>query len=381
MLIDTTLREGAQLFGNYMTSADKLEIVRQLVELGIEEVEVGWVGQKGLGSLISKMKRMAGGSLLSVWCPCRVRDVFEASGLGLDRINIGVPVSDQHIRYRLKMTREEVYSRVESVLKTAFACGFTHVSLGLEDFSRADHHFALELSEFAVQHGVRRVRLSDTRGLFTPMEVQRVASLFSETLDAEIGVHCHNDFGMATANTITALQSGASWGDVSVLGIGERSGIAALEEIAGYRALHSGESIYQLKNIRLLCDLVARHANLNVSRTKPVVGRDIFAAESGLHVHAAFRDPTMFEPYDPGLTSSARTLGLGAKSGLGAIREATKQLGLTLPPAILHMVLHKVRTVSRKAGRPLHVSEFQDVVLNLAEKNPVHMNNRVREGV
>ena len=375
MLIDTTLREGAQLFGNYMTSADKLEIVRQLVEIGIEEVEIGWVGQKGLRSLARKIEEMAGGSRLSLWCPCRVRDIFTASGLGIQRINIGVPVSDQHLGQRLKMSREDLYSKVEAVVKAAFTCGFTQVSLGLEDFSRADQHFALALSEFAVEHGVRRIRISDTLGLFTPMQIQNVVGLFSETLDAEIGVHCHNDFGMATANTITALQSGATWGDVSVLGIGERSGIAPLEEIAGYRALHSKESIYHLKNIRPLCEQVARHANMIISRTKPVVGQDIFAVESGLHVHGALCDPTMFEPYDPKLTASNRTLGIGAKSGLGAVREATRHMGITLSPAILHMLLDKVRLVSRTAGRPLHPSEFQSVVRNIAGKNHVHTDN------
>lgn len=375
MLIDTTLREGAQLFGNYMTSADKLEIVRQLVEIGIEEVEIGWVGQKGLRSLAKKIRHIAGGSQLSLWCPCRVRDIFAASGLGIEKINIGVPVSDQHLGQRLKISREDLYSKVEAVIKAAFTCGFTQVSLGLEDFSRADQHFALELSEYAVAQGVHRIRLSDTLGLFTPLQIQNVVGLFSETLDAEIGVHCHNDFGMATANTITALQSGATWGDVSVIGVGERSGIAPLEEIAGYRALHTKESIYHLKNIRPLCEQVARHAQMVISRTKPVIGQDIFAAESGLHVHAALCDPSMFEPYDPRLTASSRTLGIGAKSGLGAVREATKQLGITLSPAILHMILDKVRRVSRTAGRPLHASEFQSMVLNLAEKNHVHPDN------
>ena len=376
MLIDTTLREGAQLFGNYMTSADKLEIVRQLVEIGIEEVEIGWVGQKGLRSLARKIEEMAGGSRLSLWCPCRVRDIFTASGLGIERINIGVPVSDQHLRYRLKMTRNEVYSRVESVLQTAFACGFTQISLGLEDFSRADTQFALKLSEFAVGHGVSRVRLSDTLGLFTPAQMQKEVTLFSETLDAEIGVHCHNDFGMATANTITALQSGAAWADVSVLGIGERSGIAPLEEVAGYGALCSGESMYQLKNIRALCRQVARYADLTIPRTKPVVGRDIFAAESGLHVHAALCDPTMFEPYDPNLTASDRTLKMGAKSGLGAVREATRRhLGITLSPAILHTILDRIRIVSGKAGRPLEPAEFHAVVRNMAEKNHMRTDN------
>ncbi len=375
MLIDTTLREGAQLFGNYMTPADKLDIVRQLMEMGIEEVEIGWVGQKGLRSLVKKTEQMTGGSQLSLWCPCRVRDIFSASGLGIGRINIGVPVSDQHLRHRMKMTHEELYDRVKTVLQTAFACGCTQVSLGLEDFSRADEDFALDLSAFAVKHGASRIRLSDTLGLLTPLRMQHVVTRFSTTLDAEIGVHCHNDFGMATANSITALQSGATWADVSLLGIGERAGIAPLEEVAGYRTLHSRENIYQLAKIRPLCEQVARHANLVVSRTKPVVGRDIFAAESGLHVHAALCDPTMFEPYDPGLTASARTLGLGEKSGLGAVREATRHLGMTLSPGILHLILDKVRTISSTAGRPLQASEFQSVVLKVAEKNHLHTDN------
>lgn len=372
MLIDTTLREGAQLFGNYMTAADKLEIVRRLVEIGIEEVEIGWVGQKGLRSLVKKVQHMTGISQLSLWCPCRVRDIFAASGLGIKRINIGVPVSDQHLRCRLKMTRKELYSRVEIVCQTAFTCGFTQISLGLEDFSRADRHCALELSKFAVERGVSRIRLSDTLGLLTPTQMGKHVQLFSETLDAEIGVHCHNDFGMATANTITALQSGASWGDVSVLGIGERSGIASLEEVAAYRALCTGEDIYELKNIRTLSKQVAEHAQIPIPRTKPVVGQDIFATESGLHVHAALCDPTMFEPYDPKITASTRTLGIGAKSGLGAIRETTKHLGITLSPAILHIILDKVHMASRNAGRPLETSEFHAVVKKMAQKNPAH---------
>ena len=232
MLIDTTLREGAQLFGAYFSLDTKEKIISGLLALGVDEIEIGWVGQEGLDELVSRVQGRTGKTRLSVWTPCRAADIKIAAQLQVDRVNIGVPVSDMHMGKRLGTGRAGLLERLASTVLTAGLLGIEYVSVGLEDISRADRTFALTAGQLAQEMGASRVRLSDSVGIMTPQLMGDLTRAFRRHLDMDIAVHCHDDFGMATGNAITALQAGADYADASVLGIGERSGLAATEALA-----------------------------------------------------------------------------------------------------------------------------------------------------
>jgi homocitrate synthase NifV len=169
-------------------------------------------------------------------------------------------------------------------------------------------------------------------------------------------VHCHDDFGMATANAVSALGAGADMADVTVLGIGERTGVSRLEEVASFLALRRGVSGLDLLAIREACTLVARAAELPVPRNKPICGRDIFACESGLHAHGMLRDPALFEPFPPGAVGApegARQVRLGAKTGRAAVAAAMDRMGLGGSGDAVGAATERVRRTAASLGRPL----------------------------
>ena len=370
MLIDSTLREGAQAYGVYFGRGTRRRMAEMLALAGVDEIECGWLGQDGLAEFVgwarAHLPRLEnGGPALSLWCPCREADVRAAAGLGLDRLNIGAPTSAAHRRKRLGLSLAEMGQRVRLVVGAARASGAPYVSVGLEDASRAELSDALTLARTALRAGATRIRVSDTVGVLTPRATARLVETFMRELDAPISFHGHNDLGMATANAVTALECGASFVDVSALGLGERAGIAALEEVAAWLALRAPTaSAYDLPALRGLCRLAANAARVPVARNKAVAGEDVFAAESGLHVHGLLRDPALFEPFAPESVGATRRVGLGAKSGSAAIGAALTRLrqpGRRDPGASSGLV-DRVRALAGSLGRPLTDTELLGVL-------------------
>lgn len=365
MLIDTTLREGAQLFGAYFSIDMREAIVRDLLTLGIDEIELGWVGQEGLEELIERVHPLAGDTKLSVWSPCRDADVKQAAALCVDRVNIGVPVSDIHIEKRLGTDREGLLEKVARMVLAAGLMDISYVSVGLEDISRAAPSFALSVAELAQDMGAARIRLSDSLGLLTPPESASLIQTYRAHLDIDLAVHCHNDFGMATANAVTALSTGADYADVSILGIGERSGIAATEEVAAYLTIKEESHGYQTASIRNLCDRVSQAAAIPIARTKAVAGKDIFSCESGIHAHALSKSPTLFEPYSPEAIGADRIVAVGGKSGRAAVVSALGESEIDCPEQAIPALVSAVRKLAWELERPLTHGEFAQ----LAKRN------------
>jgi len=357
MLIDSTLREGEQLYRAYYDLADKRRIIDLLARTGVEEIEAGWAGQEDLPEVLAHARKAAPKVAISVWVPCRAPDP-DAFPLALaDRVNIGVPVSEAHREKRLNLDRAGLLERAGSVVAAWKRAGAKYVSVGLEDVSRADLPFALEVGQAALTAGASRLRLADTTGILTPAETARLVRLFKSTLRCDLAVHCHNDFGMAAANALAALEAGADFADAAVLGAGERAGIAALEQVAAFLTLRRRSADYDLSMIKTLCGLVSKRADIAVARTRPVVGADIFACETGLHQHGLARDAALFDPYPPEAVRAARKSGLGKKSGRAAVRQAVSRLGATVSEAGLPELTRRVRLLSAGLKRPLTEAE------------------------
>ncbi|MDP3428031.1 MAG: pyruvate carboxyltransferase [Humidesulfovibrio sp.] len=402
MLIDSTLREGAQAFGVYFAPLAKRRMAGILAASGVDEIECGWLGQDGLAEFMGWARAnlpapAQGGPALSVWCPCREADVREAASLGVDRLNIGAPSSAAHRQKRLGLSLAEMRERLLAVVSAARAALVPYISVGLEDASRAELPEALTLARTAVSAGAQRIRLSDTVGVLTPLSTARLVGTFVRELTVPVAFHGHNDLGMATANAVTALECGASFVDVSALGLGERAGIAALEEVAAWLALRcstiaasatagvttsvttsvtGGQSsaalAYDLPALRELCRVVATAAHMPLARNKAVAGEDVFAAESGIHVHGLLRDPALFEPFAPEAVGATRRVGVGSKSG-GAAIEAAVGAAIGAPLSRLRLppcggsggrsgLLGRVRELAGRLGRPLTEKELLGVL-------------------
>ncbi len=365
MLIDTTLREGAQTFGVHFETSAKRRLVTLLAKAGVAEIEAGWAGQDGLAELLDYAAGLVAPSVLSVWSRLKAADVELAARSGATRLNIGVPVSDAHLGTRLGQTREGLLRCMRNVIPLARGRGMTFISVGLEDCSRADPAFVAEVARRCAVLGVDRIRLADSVGVLDPAGMAEMVTLARAAFPGQIAVHCHDDFGMATANAVAALGAGADAADVTVLGIGERTGVSRLEEVASFLALRRGVQGLDLLAIREACQLVARAADVPVPRNKPICGRDIFACESGLHAHGMLRDPALFEPFPPGAVGApegARQVRLGAKTGQAAVAAAIDRMGLSRPGLSVGEATARVKSAAGALGRPLTDNELADAI-------------------
>ena len=346
-IIDSTLREGEQTPGVTFSESTKRAIIAGLHQVGIDEIELGIasVGHSHLVQLITDARRLTQGACrLGLWCRCLEEDIVFAASCRPDVLSLSIPVSDSHIRDRLRKNRAWVKETLAQSIRQALAAGIPSVSVGFEDASRAPLHFLLELAKIAEQNGAQRVRLADTVGICSPEGIRKLIQALKNTVQLEVAVHCHNDFGMATANSIAALEAGAQALDATVLGLGERAGNCRLEEVVGYLTLVLGSGKYSINRLSSLCQDVAKAAQKRIPDNHPLVGSEIFTCESGLHQHGLTVNPTTYEPYAPERVGKKSTLRFGKKTGKKAVTLQLEQQGIRLDEAQTGLLLHRIRS-------------------------------------
>lgn len=347
-VIDTTLREGEQSPGVLFDIESKKGIIDGLVGLGIDEIEIGIVNRENPdGSLLADyMQATHPRQSFSLWCRCLPSDIGYGASLHPTSLALSIPASDLHLEKKLKKDRKWAVRQLKRCVEEALAAGVPRVAVGLEDASRADPAFLLELALAAEEAGAFRLRLADTVGILTPATMGHMLDGL-KGLNLELGVHCHNDFGMATANTITAFEHGAVWGDVTLLGLGERAGNSRLEEVLAYLVLQKERGDYHLDGLQRLSREVARASRRDISPSRPIIGGDLFSCETGIHLQGLLADPATYEPFDPELVGARRSLLVGSKAGKHSVAAALDRLGLPRPdPAILSRLTSQVRALA-----------------------------------
>jgi homocitrate synthase NifV len=353
-IIESTLREGAQAPGGYLDLDQKTEILAELDRIGIEEVEIGPVSapDQNLPRLVAHVRRRIPRLRLSGWCRGLRGDVEAACALEVDVVAFCVPVSELHLRYRLRRTPDWAVQQVMRLTADARRLGADRVSVGLEDVTRADPEVLDRVVRAAAAAGVDRIRLADTVGVATPGTMAGLVRHCRAEFDGEVAVHTHNDFGMATANAISAMDAGADLVDTSLLGLGERAGIARTEEVCAYLAVTHG-SRYRLSELRHLCHRVAGWIDRPVPADSPVIGERLFVCESGLHVDGLAKDPRTYQPYPPGLVGAVQGIRLGRITGRNAVDAVLRTRGLTVSPERIVEITSSVRAIANRQGRPL----------------------------
>lgn len=368
-IIDSTLREGEQTAGVTFSFQQKLDIVRCLVALGVDEIEIGVASPRSpeLCSLVAKASLIAQGTCrISLWSRCLIGDIRFAHYCNPDTISLSMPVSDIHLQEKLHRDRDWVLENLKRSIASALQLGFANVSVGLEDATRADPDFLKQVSEAIAASGVSRLRLADTLGIASPRTIARLVKEIQETVSISVGVHTHNDFGMATANAIAALEAGAEWADATVLGLGERAGNCRLEEIVGYLTLQKGFDRYRPEELHNLSRFVSQAAHIPIPANQPVVGEAIFTCETGLHVQGLLQNSNTYEPYKPERIGRKRTLLFGGKTGRSAVRYGLASLGLNVTGGDAEELVTRIRNVAQLTGSPLGE---QDLLLLAQQKS------------
>ena len=348
-IIDSTLREGEQAANVYFDLAEKLHIIDLLIKVGIDEIELGIAVQNPeIDDLIKEARKLAGCPKLALWCRCLPGDIEETLALSPDVLALSIPVSDIHIEHKLGQDRRWVMTRARESIRQARDKSSCYLSLGLEDASRAEPGFVEEISSLAVEEGANRIRFADTLGIMDPISMFGIITKLRKKFGIDIGVHTHNDFGMATANAVAALKAGADFADVTVSGLGERAGNAALEEVVAFLVKRSNVPQYNLKYLPQLAHYVAQAARIPLSPRRPVVGEDIFTCESGIHIDGIIKNPSNYEPFDPVEVSMRRKFLIGKKTGRNALRYKLRSLKTNTEDRLLEKLLMKVKIESSR---------------------------------
>jgi len=362
-LYDTTLRDGEQTVGVVLSPEDKLEIARALDAAGVDRIEAGFprVSEDDARAITLILKA---GLDSEIWGFSRaVRgDVEALVELGVQASVIESPISDAKLA-ALGVSRETMLERIRSAVSFAVEQGIRVAFFGV-DSSRADLGFVRAAYESAVEAGAAEVVVVDTLGIATPEAAAFLVNEVAERLDYDVPVHWHghDDFGLATAAAVAAVQAGATWVHGTVNGMGERAGNADLVEVAlALEALYGIPTRLRLEHARKLAGLVQERSGTALAPWKPVTGDNLFTRESGA-VAAQFHDPPAIEPYAPDLVGAERGIVLGKKSGLDSIRIKLEELGLDLPQERNAELLDAVKKAGTKKRGLVTDGEFRRLV-------------------
>jgi homocitrate synthase NifV len=327
--LDTTLRDGEQRPGISFTRQDKIDLARGLDAWGVPILEVGIPAMgRAERTTLDALHGLGLGAEILVWNRLTDGDLDLCLAAGYPSLHFSVPVSDVMLKGKLSRPRSWVLGQVDRVVGRAVAAG-RRVSFGAEDASRANPEFLAEVFLRAEKAGASRVRFADTLGLLTPAKTTAAIAPLARRLGVPIDFHGHNDFGLATANTVAAFEAGAPVLSCSLLGLGERAGNAALEEVAAVVSLlgDAPARSFDLAELRALCVLAAARAGVAVPAHKALVGDGVFSHQSGIHVDGLLKDPNTYEAWPPENFGARRRIRFGKHSGSAAVKHLASLRG------------------------------------------------------
>ncbi|WP_292609639.1 2-isopropylmalate synthase [Methanobrevibacter sp. UBA188] len=330
-IFDTTLRDGEQTPGVALTVDEKMQIAQKLNNLGVDKIEVGFpASSKGEIESAKRINSLSLDSTLVGLARSLERDIDAVIESDLDYVHTFIGTSPLHRDYKLKMSKQAILETAVNAVEYAKDHGLT-VEFSAEDATRTERDFLFEVFNSVVDAGADFLDVPDTVGVLTPVFTRELITDIRNNFSAPISVHFHNDFGLATANSLTAIECGANQAHVTVNGLGERTGNCSLEELVITLKVAYGIDL-GLDTTRLysLSHLVGRFTGVKMPVNKPIVGDNAFAHESGIHVHGILNNANTYEPMSPELVGHSRRIVLGKHTGANALKSKLKEYHIDL---------------------------------------------------
>ncbi|MFZ5595423.1 MAG: homocitrate synthase [Bacillota bacterium] len=358
-IVDTTLRDGEQTAGVVFANREKVRIAKFLDELGVHQIEAGIPTMGGDEKEAIKAICKAGlkASIMG-WNRPVQSDIESSIECGCDAVAISISTSDIHIKYKLQKTREWVLENMAKATEFAKKEGM-YVSVNAEDASRSDMQFLIEYARVAKQAGADRLRYCDTVGIMDPFKIMEHIEQIRKEVDIDIEMHTHNDFGMATANALAGVLAGANYIGVTVIGLGERAGNSALEEVVmSLKHLYGVDLGFKTEMFREVAEYVSRASGRELPAWKAIVGSNMFAHESGIHADGTLKNPKTYEAFTPEEVGLQRQIVIGKHSGTASLKSKFAEYGIHLSDHRAQELLAKVRSYCVSLKRPLFDKEL-----------------------
>ncbi len=360
-IFDTTLRDGEQSPGCSMNLREKLEVAQALIDLGVDVIEAGFpIASPGDFEAVREISATMRGSTICGLARCNDKDIDRAwealKHAESSRIHVFLATSAIHREFKLKMSRDEIVARaVAGVERAVSYCD--NVEFSPEDAARTEHDFLCQVVEAVITAGATTVNIPDTVGYATPAQMGETIKVLRDRVPnidkAVISIHCHNDLGLAVANSMAAVENGAGQIECTINGLGERAGNCSLEEVVMAMKTrvdaYSCETSINTERLVPTSRLVSTITGMRVQRNKAIVGRNAFAHEAGIHQDGMLKERTTYEimrPEDVGFTKT--DLVLGKHSGRAALADRAKQLGYRLTGEQLQIVFDEFKTLADK---------------------------------
>jgi len=374
-VVDTTLRDGEQTAGIVFSNDEKVEIARMLADGGVYQIEAGVPAMGGdEQEAVRRVVDLDLGIGILSWNRVVISDIDASIDCGVDGVCIGVPTSHVHIKHKLRRSEKWVLESIQRAVAYAKSHGL-YVSANAEDASRTPLEFLIEFAQAARDAGADRLRYCDTVGFQQPFRLVHDVHTIKNAVGLPIEIHTHNDFGMATANTIAGIRGGATFASVTVNGLGERAGNAALEEVVMALKYVLGVPVdFNFDMIRPLCEYVAEASGREIGPSKPIVGHRIFYHEAGTVSDGVLKFPETHEPFTPAEVGGVRQITIGKHSGGHSLRAKFAEFGIHLRQQDTEAILEDVRRAAVEFKRDLFEKELMQIYR-------AHMAQRARDDV
>ena len=370
-IFDTTLRDGEQTPGVSVTPEQKIQIATKLNELGVDVIEAGFpIVSHGEMTAIKAISQYGLKSEICALARTVQADIDAVINCDVNYVHTFIATSDIHMQYKLKMSREQVLEKAIWSVDYAKKHGMK-VEFSAEDATRSDREFLRRVFKAVADAGADRLDIPDTVGYATPQYIaQIVTDVKAETNnEVPISMHCHDDFGLAVANTISGIDAGASCAHVTINGLGERAGNASLEEfVMALQCLYNKKHNIKTELLYETSRYISNTMGIVVQPNKAIIGENAFGHESGIHTHGIISNPLTYEPISPEIVGRRRWLQAGKHAGAHGIKAMLEDFGIRPSDKQLQEIVEKQKSVADK-GKSITTAELLSITSDVMHNN------------